>query len=273
MPLLAERYFVIAPDLRGLGDSEKPVGPYDKRTIAGDVAALVRHLGLAEVGAVGHDLGGAVAFYLAHDNPGLVARLMILDVFPNAFRTGEPIAHEYALALHHMLFLGGRPDQAAAMVSRDIGEYLRRFLTGLDLNYRPDVFTESEIAEYVRSYSIPGSVRAACQWYAATLRQDADNLAGLDHRLTVPVSAWGASHCLGDIRWAWEPVAEQVEGGIFERCGHFIAEEQPELAAARITEFFAPLAGDTAGSPAARSDTAPETPGRSTTLFAERTLS
>jgi pimeloyl-ACP methyl ester carboxylesterase len=64
MPALAERFTVITPDLRGLGDSERPMTGYDKRTLASDVHALVKSLGFDKIGLTGHDWGGAVAFYL-----------------------------------------------------------------------------------------------------------------------------------------------------------------------------------------------------------------
>ncbi|WP_236796036.1 alpha/beta fold hydrolase [Amycolatopsis sp. GM8] len=242
IPALAEKYQIIAPDLRGLGDSEKPASGYAKRTIATDVSALVRHLGLTEVGAVGHDWGGAVAFYFAYDNPDLVRRLMVLDMVPNGFRAGEPVPLEYAVGLNHMFFLGGQPDVATMLISQNVDGYLRRFLSSLDLNYSPNVFDESEIAEYVRVHSLPGSIRAGCQWYAAGLREDAENIVNLDHKLAIPVSAWGASHCLGDVRSAWERVADHVEGGVIEQCGHFIAEEKPRVLLEKITQFFARLA-------------------------------
>src|SRR5512139_3807339 len=88
IPPLAERFTVIAPDLRGLGDSEKPRDGYDKRTRASDVRELLRSLGIARIGLVGHDWGGATAFYLAHDNPGLVEKLLIFDMIPGLGRAG-----------------------------------------------------------------------------------------------------------------------------------------------------------------------------------------
>ena len=66
IPALAEHYTVIAPDLRGLGDSEKPMSGYDKRTLASDVRELVRQLGYEHIGVVGHDWGGSVAYFLAN---------------------------------------------------------------------------------------------------------------------------------------------------------------------------------------------------------------
>lgn len=241
IPVLAEHYTVIAPDLRGLGDSEKPMSGYDKRTLATDVRELLRQLGHAKAGVVGHDWGGAVAFYLAYDHRDLVERLLILDMIPGLIRAGESFPLELALKINHVFFHGGNPDWAAALVGRDIDGYLRRFLTTLDFNYSPNVFSAADIAEYVRVNSLPGSLRAGFQWYATGLREDAVNLAHATDKLTIPVCVYAGDSFLGDVRPYWETVAAHVEGGVVERCGHFIPEERPDVVREIAQHFFAPL--------------------------------
>jgi len=241
IPALAEKFTVVAPDLRGLGDSEKPMDGYDKRTLAGDVFELTRQLGFDEVGVIGHDWGGAVAFYLAYDYRDLVRRLCVLDMIPGLIRAGDAFPLDMALKINHVFFHGGNPDWAASLVSRDIDGYLRRFLTSLDFNYSPNVFSEADIAEYVRVNSIPGSIRAGFQWYATGLREDTVNLANATNKLDIPVLAYGGDAFLGDIRPYWETVASNVDGGAVARCGHFIPEEQPQFVIDGALEFFAPL--------------------------------
>src|SRR5260221_3838437 len=80
IPPLAERYTVIAPDMRGLGDSSKPVTGYDKRTIAHDIYQLIGKLGFEKIFLVGHDWGGPVAYAYARAHPDDVRKLAILDV-------------------------------------------------------------------------------------------------------------------------------------------------------------------------------------------------
>jgi pimeloyl-ACP methyl ester carboxylesterase len=241
IPALAEHFTIIAPDLRGLGDSEKPMTGYDKRTMASDVRALVDQLGYAQVGVIGHDWGGAVAFYFAYDNREMVERMLILDMIPGLIRAGESFPLELALKINHVFFHGGNPDWAAMLVSQNVDAYLRRFLTTLDFNYSPAVFSEQDIAEYVRVNSIPGSLRAGFQWYAAGLREDTVNLAEATDKLTIPVLAYGGEAFLGDIRPYWETVAEDVAGGSVPECGHFIPEEQPQFVIDVAEAFFAPL--------------------------------
>jgi pimeloyl-ACP methyl ester carboxylesterase len=241
IPALAEEYTVIAPDLRGLGDSEKPMSGYDKRTLATDIRELIAHLGFDKIGLVGHDMGGAVAYNLAYDNRDLVERLLILDMIPGLVKAGDSFPLSFALKVNHIFFHGGNPDWAAQLISSDINTYLRRFLTTLDYNYSPYVFSEEDIAEYVRVNSLPGSIRAGLQYYATGLREDADNLAAATEKLTIPVSVWAGSHFLGDITPIWQAVAENVAGGVVDNCGHFIAEEKPQFVIDKALEFFAPL--------------------------------
>jgi len=82
MPALAERFTVVAPDLRGYGDSDRPIAGYDKRTMAADVADVIRTLGLQPVVLVGHDRGARVAHRFALDHPSLLTRLVLLDIAP-----------------------------------------------------------------------------------------------------------------------------------------------------------------------------------------------
>ena len=128
------------------------------------------------------------------------------------------------------------------LVSQNIDTYLRRFLTTLDFNYSPAVFSEDEIAEYVRVNSIPDSIRAGFQWYAAGLREGTVNLANTTHKLTIPVRACGGESFLGDVRCYWQVVAENVEGGVVAHCGHFIPEEQPGFVIDAARKVFAPCA-------------------------------
>jgi pimeloyl-ACP methyl ester carboxylesterase len=241
IPSLAEQFTVIAPDLRGLGDSERPLTGYDKRTLASDVYALVQSLGYTKIGLTGHDWGGAVAFYFAYDHPEMVERLMILDMVPGLGRTGEKIDLQMACRYWHVFFHGGMPDLAEKLVSANVEAYLSYFYTSTAYNYSPSVFTAEDIAEYVRVYSLPGALRASFQYYRAGIQEDLDSLASCTQKLKMPVLAWGGEAFMGNIVPIWQAVAENVQGGKVEHCGHFIAEEKPEFAIQQALEFFAPL--------------------------------
>ncbi len=241
IPALAERFTIIAPDLRGLGDSGRPLTGYDKRTLASDVHALVRSLGYETIGLTGHDWGGAVAYYLAYDHPEMVKRLMILDMVPGLGRTGETMDLRTAQRFWHVFFHAGLPDLAERLVSSNVRAYLSHFYTSPDYNYRPTVFSKEDIDEYVRVYSAPGALRSGFQYYATGLNEDLDNLKSCTEKLKMPVLVWGGERFMANIVSIWQGVAENVQGGSIAECGHFIAEEQPEFVIQQALEFFEPL--------------------------------
>src|SRR5579859_5647730 len=95
-PRLARDFTVVAPDLRGYGDSSKPPtaadhGPYSKRAMAADQVALMRHFGFRQFSVAGHDRGGRVAYRLALDHPAAVRNVAVLDIIPTgeAFRRAD----------------------------------------------------------------------------------------------------------------------------------------------------------------------------------------
>lgn len=241
IPPLVEHFTLIVPDLRGLGDSERPLTGYDKRTLASDVHALVQRLGLHKIGLIGHDWGDVVAFYLAYDYPGLVERFMVLDSIPGLGRLGDTIELPMARKFWHVFFHAGLPDLAERLVSANVEAYLSYFLRSTVYNYSPAVFSPEDMAEYVRINSSPGALRAGFQYYRTALQEDLAALSSYTRKLTLPVLAWGGQVFLGNIVPMWQTVAEQVQGGEVERCGHFIPEERPEFVVEQVQSFFGSL--------------------------------
>ena len=94
------------------------------------------------------------------------------------------------------------------------------------------------MAEYVRAYSQPGALRAGFRYYRAALDEDVEELSKCTEKLTMPVRAWGGERFMGDPLPVWQRAAEHVEGGVVERCGHFVAEEQPEFVIEQVKDFF-----------------------------------
>jgi pimeloyl-ACP methyl ester carboxylesterase len=237
IPSVAEHFAVIAPDLRGLGDSECPVTGYDKRTLASDVYQLVTALGYDKIGLAGHDWGGTVAYYLAYDHPELVERLLILESTPGA--NGDDIPLRGIRRQWHSFFHGCAPDLAELLVRDHIALYLDRLCSVAC--YNPELFSAEEMAEYVRAYSRPGSMRAGFHYYRAGLEEDIAAFRGCTKKLAMPVRAWGGERFLGDITPMWKRVANDVQGGSIERCGHFMAEERPEFVLRQVNDLFSPL--------------------------------
>jgi pimeloyl-ACP methyl ester carboxylesterase len=107
--------------------------------------------------------------------------------------------------------------------------------------YNPELFSAEEMAEYVRAYSRPGSMRAGFHYYRAGLEEDIAAFRGCTKKLAMPVRAWGGERFLGDITPMWKRVANDVQGGSIERCGHFMAEERPEFVLRQVNDLFSPL--------------------------------
>ena len=233
IPTLAERYTVIAPDLRGLGLSEKTEAGYDKRTVAEDIYALIRHLGHERAYVVGHDIGGMVAFALAHEHPEVVQKLVILDVpIPGLGIWEQSQRRLWHLGFHQV------PDLPEALVSGNVGTYLRYFFT---FNvYDRNAISEVEIEEYVEAYSQPGALRAGFAYYRALGEDLQANEVYARTKLRMPVLALGGALTTrdGTLRQL-QPIAEDVQGGVIERSGHWLATEQPGELVSRLLTFFA----------------------------------
>ena len=237
MPRLAEKYTVIAPDLRGLGDSTRPAGAYDKKTLGADIAALViDHLGFKRFHLVGHDWGGPVAFSLAAHHPDAVRTLSILDVVIPG--DGADFSQ------------GGRRWHHAFFRTLDLPEALCLGREELVINwlfenygYRANCISDEDKAEFLRSYKKPGAFRVLLEFYRALPQDAADNCAILaaKGKLKMPVLALGGDKSFGrgmECIDSMRRVADNVRGGLVEDCGHWIAEEQPEALSDALLRFF-----------------------------------
>jgi pimeloyl-ACP methyl ester carboxylesterase len=241
IPALAEHYTVIAPDMRGLGDSSRPLTGYDKRTVSTDIwRLLTEKLGQERFHLVGHDWGGPTAFALAAWHPENVATLAIVDVVipgdgGDFSQGGRRWHHQF-----HMT-----PDLPEALVTGRERLYLQWFYQ--TFAYKPGAIDETAIDEFVRTYSQPGALRAGFNFYRAMGQDAKDNAALLatGFRLPMPVLAIGGGvsypHGRGrgpDVEASMRRVATDVRGFVIEDCGHFVPEEQPEELTRLLLEFL-----------------------------------
>jgi pimeloyl-ACP methyl ester carboxylesterase len=237
IPRLAERHTVIAPDLRGLGDSSRPPGAYDKKTLGADIAALViDHLGFRQFHLVGHDWGGPVAFSVAAHHPDAVRTLAILDVVIPG--DGGDFSQ------------GGRRWHHAFFRTLDLPEQLcfgreEMVINWLFENYghRANCISEEDKVEFLRTYKKPGAFRALLEIYRALPRdaEDNRNILSRNGKLKMPVLALGGDKSFGRGNECVESlrrVAENVRGGLVRDCGHWIAEEQPDFLIEQLLGFY-----------------------------------
>lgn len=233
IPALAERYTVIAPDLRGFGQSSKPLTGYDKRTVAADIHALVRGLGFDRVRLVGHDFGGPTAYAWACAHPEEVRQLVILDV---AIVIDEAEQNEYYKRLFHLSF-NARPDIALSLVAGRERTFLTHFYRDCA---NPGAFSLEDIDEYVAAFSAPGAMRASMAHYGALPTDLRHNQENAKTKLPMPVLALGGEASFGEgVEHSLARVAADVRGGVIPGCAHWIAEEQPERLLEALFAFFA----------------------------------
>ncbi|MBI1848345.1 MAG: alpha/beta hydrolase [Candidatus Rokubacteria bacterium] len=238
MPALAERFTVVAPDLRGYGDSDKPRGGYDKRTMAADIATLIRELGLAPVVLVGHDRGARVAHRFALDHPDLLRRLVLLDIAPT-YDVFASTNQQSARRGWHWFF-HQVPDLPEALTEGREEIYLRHFYRSGTWN--PAAIEEEAIQEYVRCFRQPGAMRAGFEDYRAGATVDLEHDgADREKKIRAPTLVlWGGARRTPqaqDMVAIWKPRCEQVEGHAIPDSGHFIPEEQPQAVADAILKF------------------------------------
>jgi haloacetate dehalogenase len=244
VPALARHFTVVAADLRGYGDSDKPPGgpghvAYAKRTMAADMVGLMAELGFDRFDVAGHDRGGRVAHRMALDHPDVVRRVAVLDIVPTrTLFAGTDQA--FATAYYHWFFLIQPDGLPETMIGRDPGWFLRETVRRWSGGGRR--VPEWAIAEYVRCFSDPAAIHASCEDYRAAASIDLDHdAADGDRRLTHPLLVlWGeqgAMHRLKDVLATWRALADDVRGRHLP-CGHFLPEECPEETAAELIAFF-----------------------------------
>lgn len=240
IPALAKNYTVIAPDMRGLGDSSRPLTGYDKKTIANDIWQVVNgELGHESFYLVGHDWGGPTAYALAAAHPEAVRRLVIIDV-PIPGCGGD--FSQGGRRWHHQFHMTPDLPEALTVGREDI--YLAWFYR--TFAYRPDAIGPEDLEEYVRTYSQPGAMRAGFNLYRAAMQDVADNEENIARqKLPMPVLtvSGGTSypHARGRITETEESlrrVAVDVRGKTVPNCGHFVPEEAPEFLNTQLLAFF-----------------------------------
>jgi len=243
-PRLAERFTVVCADLRGYGDSSKPDGGaghvgYSKRAMANDQVEVMRALGFARFGLVGHDRGGRVAHRLCLDHPLAVERVGVLDISPTrVMYAGTDMA--FATAYYHWFFLIQPFDLPERLIGADPIYYLRRKLSGFSSPL--DIFDPRALAEYERCFRDPATIHASCEDYRAAATIDLEHDAADAHlRVEPPLLAlWGERgvvHRLFEPIVDWNQVARDVRGKALP-SGHYLAEEVPEETLAELLAFF-----------------------------------
>jgi pimeloyl-ACP methyl ester carboxylesterase len=230
---LALNHTVIVPDLRGMGLSPQPVGGYDKKTQAADIAAVLDALKADKAAMVSHDIGNMVAYAFAVQYSGRVARWVVMDAPLPGIGSWEEIVK--SPLLWHFNFRG--PDVERLVAGRE-RIYLDRFWN--ELSATPAAIDEATRAHYALLYAAPGAMHSAFNQFAAFAQDALDNQAlAAKGKLAVPVLAIGAEKSFGaamaeDLRL----VAADVTAAVIANSGHWLMEEQPAATMAAIRAFL-----------------------------------
>jgi haloacetate dehalogenase len=246
---LAHDFTLVLPDLRGYGDSTKPVDSPEhvnlcKRAMAADMVELMAHLGHERFGVVGHDRGGRVAHRLALDHPGLVDRLMVLDIAPT-LDMYETAGFDFGRAYYHWFHLIQPAPLPEKMIESDWRFYLHHKLGGWGGAGGLDHIEPEALAEYERCFEKPDVIHSMCEDYRASAGIDlvhdrVSRDAGVLVQCPMHV-LWGER---GVIQKLYDPLAlwrarcaREVTGHALP-AGHYIPEELPDETAAEVRAFF-----------------------------------
>ncbi|MEM6801279.1 MAG: alpha/beta hydrolase [Bacteroidota bacterium] len=245
-PKLAQHFTVVLSDLRGYGDSSKPPTdeqhlPYSKRKMAGDQVQLMRKLGYEKFLLAGHDRGGRVSHRLVMDHPGLVQKLIVMDIAPtySMYKTTDM---EFAQAYYHWFFLIQPYDLPEKMIGANPDWFLKKKFGqwGRDSG----AFTEEALNEYLRCLT-PETIHASCEDYRASASIDLEHdQLDIDEgrKMDCPLLClWGEKGFVGrkyEVVDEWKKWTDDVQGfGL--PCGHYLPEEAPDETLKAMLNFFA----------------------------------
>jgi pimeloyl-ACP methyl ester carboxylesterase len=233
MPELARDRTVIAVDMRGSGDSTKALGGYDKQTLARDVLELMDVLGHERFALAGHDIGGMVAFATAHEQPERVSALSILDVPLPGVGAWEDILRDPRSSHFRFHCMG----IAETLVAGRERQYIEWFLTSIA--YSPGVLVEEAIAEYTRCMAAPRGIFGGFGYYREFGR-DAEVFAELAKTpLPMPLLCLGGELSAGPwLEVLYSGLAADLRTATIPHTGHWVAEENPDETAARLSAFL-----------------------------------
>ena len=230
---LSDSHTVIAPDLRGAGDSAAPAEGYTKAELAKDVHELVLSLGLAKVAVVGHDIGLMVAYAYAAQFPSGVERIALMDAFLPGIGNWRDVW--LMRDLWHFHFYGDVP---LALVRGRERTYFEHFWNDFAAD-RTKSIPERDRRLYAAAYAQPGHMRAGFEYFRA-FERDAQDFAGFAKTpLKMPMLVLTGEKASGPflIQQA-RLVAKDVEGVIISNSGHWLMEEAPEQTIPKLVEFL-----------------------------------
>jgi pimeloyl-ACP methyl ester carboxylesterase len=231
--MLSDKYTVVAPDLRGFGESSAPADGYTKAAMAQDIHALVKSLGYERIRLVGHDIGLMVAYAYAAQYPGEVERLVLMEAFLPGI--GDWNSVFLLRDLWHFHFYGKTPLELVTGRERI---YLEHFWNDFAADASKSV-SEADREFYAKAYAQPGHMAAGMEVFRAFPR-DAEDFAGFARtKLTMPMLVLSGEKAGGPfLIEQGRMVADNVEGVLVKGSGHWLMEEAPDQVIPKLVEFL-----------------------------------
>jgi len=229
-------YTIIAPDMRGLGESSRPATGYDKKTIAADIHELVKSLGYQKIDLVGHDIGLMVAYAYAAQYPTDVRKLALLEApIPGIGDIWQKVYTSPALWHFHFVF----SPIALDLIKGRERLFLEHFWQ--TLSPHPETFPEADRRIYAKAYAQEGAMRAAFEMFKTFDRQDAaDNRQFAATKLPIPVLTIEGDKAMGGaLEIQARIIASNVTSIVLRDTGHWLMEQRPEELKAELKDFFA----------------------------------
>lgn len=233
IPELAKTHTVIAPDLRGFGESSKPESGYDKKTMARDIHALVASLDYKRIRIVGHDIGLMVAYAYAAQYPDAVDRIALMDAFLPG--VGDWTKVWLLRDLWHFHFYGKTP---LALVEGRERIYFEHFWNDFAANPAHSV-SDADREFYASAYAQPGAMRAGFEVFRAFEQDGADFAAFSKTKLKMPMLVLTGEKASGEfLITQGRLVADNVEGVTIKGSGHWLIDEAPEQVIPKLVTFL-----------------------------------
>lgn len=230
---LADKHTVIAPDLRGFGESSAPPDGYTKAAMARDIHALVKGLNYDRIRLVGHDIGLMVAYAYAAQYPSEVDRLVLMEAFLPG--VGDWNSVFLLRDLWHFHFYGKTP---LALVTGRERIYLDHFWNDFAADPNKSL-SESDRQFYAKAYAQPGHMAAGMEVFRAFPKDAEDFAQFAKTQLTMPVLVQSGEKAGGPfLIEQGKMVATNVEGVLVQGSGHWLMEEAPNQVIPKLVEFL-----------------------------------
>jgi pimeloyl-ACP methyl ester carboxylesterase len=233
IPVLAERFTVIAPDLPGIGDSDIPADGLDMKNAAVRIHDLAKSLGVQKAEVVGHDIGLMVAYAYAAQFPTEVTKLVLMDAFLPGVEGWEEVYNNPAI--WHFRFNGPTPEALVQGRERTYFDYFWDDFAADKTHSIPEAYRKAYAAAYAR----PGRMHAGWAYFVSFLQAAKDFAQLSQTKLTMPVLTIGCDKSLGEaLGQQAKLVATDATVVVLKNTGHLVLEEQPKETTEALQKFL-----------------------------------